>query len=45
VSLLKPAPSSTSAGIAALPDPDNMLQILERVLQTRLHHRGPRTVQ
>jgi hypothetical protein len=45
VSLLKPAPSSTSAGIAALPDPYNMPQIPERVLQTRLHHHSPRTVQ
>jgi hypothetical protein len=45
VSLLKSAPAATSSVAAALPDPDNMLQISERVLQTRMHQRGHRSVQ
>ncbi|XP_066392348.1 uncharacterized protein [Miscanthus floridulus] len=45
VSLLKPAPPSTPAVAAQLPDPDDMLQVPERILQTRLHQRGNHAVQ
>ncbi|XP_066316419.1 uncharacterized protein [Miscanthus floridulus] len=45
VSLLKPAPPSAPAITAELPDPDDMLQVSERVLQTRLHQHSANTVQ
>jgi len=44
VSLLKPASTPPPNICANLPDPNNSLQVSERVLQTRLHHRGHRSV-
>ena len=44
VSLLKPAPPSAPAISMPLPDLDDMLRVPERVLQTRLHQRGPHYV-
>lgn len=44
VSLLKSAPPSPSLLGKVLPDSEDMLQIPERVLQTRLHQRGQAVV-
>ncbi|CAD6340968.1 unnamed protein product [Miscanthus lutarioriparius] len=44
VSLLKPASSSVPAVSARLPDPDNNMQVPERVLQSRLQQRGTHSV-
>jgi len=44
VSLLKPAPPQSTPVSSELPDTDDALQILEEVLQTRIHQHGTSTV-
>ncbi|XP_066358305.1 uncharacterized protein [Miscanthus floridulus] len=44
VSLLKPASSSVPVVSARLPDPDNNMQVPERVLQSRLQQHGTHSV-
>jgi hypothetical protein len=44
VSLLKPSASPPAGVSGTLPDPDDSMQIPERVLQSRVHHRGHRDV-